>query len=176
MKIIIIGNSGSGKTWLATRLAVRGSATVVHLDHLFWEPDGFDKKRANDEIATLIEASKCAPAWIVEGVFGELAEQYMADADALIWLDLDWSVCRRRLESRGSESKAHMDRAQSEAGLKQLIEWAAAYQTRSDQRSFQGHLELFERFRLDRIQLRDEGEVIAFLDDIERDGFMAVFK
>ena len=34
MKAIIIGNSGSGKTWLATQLAVHSSAPVVHLDEV----------------------------------------------------------------------------------------------------------------------------------------------
>ena len=71
MKVVIIGTSGSGKTWLATRLAACDSATVIHLDHLFWEPGGFDKKRSSDEVTSLIEKSKNAPSWVVEGVFGE---------------------------------------------------------------------------------------------------------
>jgi len=36
MKAIIIGNSGSGKTWLAAQLAVHCGAPVAHLDEIFW--------------------------------------------------------------------------------------------------------------------------------------------
>jgi adenylate kinase family enzyme len=73
MKVVVIGNSGSGKTWLATRLAACDSATIIHLDGLFWEPGGFDRKRSKDEVLSLIETSKRTSAWVVEGVFGELA-------------------------------------------------------------------------------------------------------
>ena len=89
MKIVIIGNSGSGKTWLAKRLGIILSAPVVHLDDLFWEPGGFDKQRNIDQIELLIQQHKNEAAWIAEGVFGELAEHYLEDAMFLLWLDID---------------------------------------------------------------------------------------
>jgi len=168
MNVVIIGNSGSGKTWLATRLAACDPATVIHLDHLFWEPGGFDRKRNNDDVASLIKESKNIPPWVVEGVFGELAEWYLAEAAALIWLDLGWPQCRQRLEQRGSESKQHMARAQSEAGLNRLIAWASNYYSRHDSRSFQGHLNLFIRHTGIRIRLRSEEEVNALIEDAQR--------
>ena len=117
MKTIIIGNAGSGKTWLATRLAAGGGTPIVHLDDLFWEPCGFDKKRSPEEVDRLIEKSKRAPSWIIEGVFGELAERYFSAAEQLIWLDIEWAVCKSRLLARGSESKRHLGREQSEEYL-----------------------------------------------------------
>jgi adenylate kinase family enzyme len=45
MRIIIIGNSGSGKTWLARQLAEDAPCPVIHLDDIFWEPGGFDKPK-----------------------------------------------------------------------------------------------------------------------------------
>jgi hypothetical protein len=91
---------------LANRLADYYSAPVVHLDNLFWEPGGFDKKRGRDEMLSLVQKSKLNSAWIVEGVFGELAEEYLLEAEDLVWLDLDWPSCKARLERRGSGSKA----------------------------------------------------------------------
>jgi hypothetical protein len=73
MKAIIIGNSGSGKTWLATQLAVHSGVPVVHLDEIFWQPVGFNEKRSRTLVDQLIADSKQHPSWIVEGVFGELA-------------------------------------------------------------------------------------------------------
>lgn len=44
MKIVIIGNSGGGKTWLANNLSSIYSAPIIHFNEIFWEPGGFDKK------------------------------------------------------------------------------------------------------------------------------------
>jgi ATP-dependent protease Clp ATPase subunit len=38
MKTVIVGNSGSGKTWLAAKLAATTEVPVVHLDELFESP------------------------------------------------------------------------------------------------------------------------------------------
>ena len=164
MKVVIIGNSGSGKTWLANQLATCASATVIHLDELFWEPGSLDRKRSKDEVLALIETSKLTPSWIVEGVFGELAELYLPEADALVWLDLDWFTCKARLQRR----ETNMAIAQSEAGLARLLEWAAAYYRRSDKRSIEGHRDLFERFTGIRIHLRSEDASTAFIADAQR--------
>ncbi len=164
MRIIIVGNSGSGKTWLATRLAAAMSAPVVHLDDLFWEPGGFDKKRSCREVDLLIQKSRKETAWIVEGVFGELAQQYLDDAELFVWLDIDWHICKTRLEERGSQSKIHMEREQSEEGLRDLLEWASGYYHREDLRSHKGHESLFEMFRRDKIRLTSESDVGSFME------------
>ncbi|MBW8722058.1 MAG: hypothetical protein JF626_09385 [Polaromonas sp.] len=164
MKIVIIGNSGSGKTWLATRLASLAPLTVIHLDELFWLPGGFDRKRSAEELASLITQKRIMPSWVVEGVFGELATPFLEDAQALIWLNPGWPVCRRRLPARGSESKAHMGRAQSEAGLARLLEWAPAYSSRDDTRSYKGHLSLFQQFPRHRLCLQTEEDAVSLVD------------
>ena len=92
MKTIIIGNSGSGKTWLARCLASKSETPIVHLDDLFWEPGGFEKKRSPEQVDRMIEANKRTASWIVEGVFGELAERYYTHAKLLIWLDIEWEI------------------------------------------------------------------------------------
>ena len=82
-RIVIIGNSGSGKTYLAQRLSDYYGYPVIHLDALFWEPGGFNVKRPKEivyaKIATLVHGEN----WICEGVFGELAQAFLANADHL---------------------------------------------------------------------------------------------
>lgn len=163
MKTVIIGNSGSGKTWLANRLAEGTDATVIHLDEFFWQPGSFDRKRTPMEVEQLITTSKRSPSWIVEGVFGELAARYLDDAELLILLDLDWPTCKARLQARGSESKRHLGREQSEKGLRDLIDWASHYYDRSDGRSWSGHQALFNTFRGDRICLTTQEKVEEFV-------------
>ena len=170
MKAVIIGNSGSGKTWLANRLAEATNTETVHLDHIFWQPGGFDIPRNEVEVAALITNSKAKAAWIAEGVFGELALSYLDDAEFLIWLDIEWEICKVRLEKRGSESKQHLGREQSTEGLKKLIQWASRYTIRNDMRSFAGHSRLYQNFKGIRIRIQSEDLVCAFVDDILHSG------
>lgn len=167
MKVIVIGNSGSGKTWLARQFSSVFDAAVVHLDDLFWQPGGFDKKRSLETIEILIEKSKESPSWIAEGVFGELASYYFDTADLLIWLDIGWPICKKRLIQRGSESKRHLNRVQSEKGLEKLIQWASRYNDRIDLRSHQGHKELFAKFPEKKVHLQSENDVNTFIAGIK---------
>lgn len=163
MRIIIIGNSGSGKTWLAGKLAEPAGLSVIHLDELFWEPGGFDKKRRHETVLQLVERSKADSSWIVEGVFGDLADLYSDQAGFLVWLDIDWDICKKRLLSRGSESKRHLGREQSEEGLRKLIEWASSYHERGGSCSHAGHRELFRRFHGKKVHVRSVEQVDAIL-------------
>lgn len=42
-RTVIIGNSGSGKTFLARALAAGSGIPVIHLDEIFWQPGGFNR-------------------------------------------------------------------------------------------------------------------------------------
>lgn len=163
MRIVIIGNSGSGKTWLAKKLSSIYSAPVIHFDEIFWEPGGFDKKRDSSEILSLINESKKMSSWVAEGVFGEIAEQYIANTCMIIWLDISLEICVKRLCVRGSESKKHMNREESEKGLKELIEWASHYHDRKNLNSYSGHRKLFIDFSKKKFQLCSENDVYEFL-------------
>jgi hypothetical protein len=139
-----------------------------HLDNLFWEPGGFDKKRPHEEVEFLMQQSKNRGSWIAEGVFGELAEHYLDTAILLVWLDIDWFVCKRRLEERGSESKKHLNREQSEEGLRKLVEWASHYYDRRDLRSYEGHRSLLEKFSGQKTPIRSEIAVNKFLTNAQQ--------
>jgi hypothetical protein len=76
-----------------------------------------------------------------------------------IWLDIDWETCKTRLLARGSESKRHLGREQSEEGLKRLVDWASHYYDRGDLRSFVGHQSLMEKFPGKTLRLTSEEQV-----------------
>jgi adenylate kinase family enzyme len=164
MRSIIVGNSGSGKTWLATRLGERSGAHVVHLDDIFWEPGGFEQKRSPDEVARLIDAHRAETNWIVEGVYGDLAGEFIPDADVLLWLDFPWSACRRRIESRASAGDTYMGRKPTERSLRDLLNWAEAYYSRGGWCSLAAHLALFNNFSRRRYRLRTAKDVRDYLD------------
>ncbi|MEH3087903.1 MAG: hypothetical protein PGN26_15520 [Xylophilus ampelinus] len=155
MKLVILGNSGSGKTWLANRIANVTHTPVVHLDEFFWQPGGFNAKRSATEIAESILRARALQSWIVEGVFGELAEAFLPDAHAMLWLDMDWKLCHQRIRHRGNERAAEQGGEQFDAGTEKLVAWAADYFTRTDKRSHIGHHLLFDGFGGSKLRLTD---------------------
>ena len=163
MRTVIVGNSGSGKSWLAQRIGEITSIHVIHLDEIFWLPSGFNEKRSPSEVLKLINARKIEKNWIVEGVFGDLANLFLSSAQTLIWLDFPWPVCKKRLEVRGSESKLHMGRMQSEHGTRELIQWAEEYYSRSGACSNAAHHGLFESFTGQKFRFTTELQVQEFL-------------
>jgi adenylate kinase family enzyme len=143
-RVVIIGNGGSGKSTLAHAIGQRGGAPVFDLDDFHWQ-DGYGFKRAEPIARQLVADAAAAPAWIIEGVFGWLAEVALPRASALIWLDVPWSVCCDGLSARGPRGASAADHAA-------LLEWAEAYWRRTTSSSFSGHLTLFAGF--DRVKQR----------------------
>jgi hypothetical protein len=70
------------------------------------------------------------PLWIIEGVYGWLADVALPRATALIWLDFPWSLCRAGLLARGPRRGA-TDRDDVE-----LLKWAETYWNRQTPSSY----------------------------------------
>ncbi len=162
-RIAIIGNSGSGKSHLARSLSTFYSLPVIYLDQLFWMPGGFNEKRSKDEISREVEKKRKDDSWIVEGVFGELAELFLPRAQTLVFLDMDWAICQSSLTSRGSESSRQADPIQAEANFRKLLLWAEQYWSRTDLRSHAGHHQLFSDFAGHKLRFTSHAEVDEFL-------------
>ncbi len=96
-KIIIIGNSGSGKTWLGKRTARHFGIHHIALDVVYWEVGGYNRKRDAREIQADLKKIQNSGTWVVEGIFGHLVDEFMAFAEALIYMDLPWEECKKNL-------------------------------------------------------------------------------
>jgi adenylate kinase family enzyme len=161
-RILIFGNSGSGKTWLASKLSNNGKKHIA-LDDIFWLPGGYNKRHSEIEIFKKIEEIKNSSDWIVEGVFGKLLVELINFADVVIFLDLCWDDCKESLLKRGSESSIQLDIELAEKNFQELIIWASNYYSRNSQSSYRFHKSLYEQFNKEKFKLSCRNEVDLFL-------------
>jgi adenylate kinase family enzyme len=98
-RILIVGNSGGGKSTLARRLGKRLSLPVIHLDVLFWKPGWVESEDAEFR-PRVVEALSAAPAWICDGNFTGTFELRMSYADTIIWIDQPRLLCLIRAMRR----------------------------------------------------------------------------
>jgi len=158
-RVVIIGNSGSGKTTLARALGSRFGIPTLDLDRVHW--DGTVGVRRDEEAArrmTRDEADK--PRWVIEGVYGWLAEAALPRATALIWLDLPWSECRAGLLARGPWAGADA------AEFAEFLAWAEAYETRQTSTSLAGHRRIFEAFTGEKRRLDSRNAIEGLTVDL----------
>ncbi|MFN9069066.1 MAG: AAA family ATPase [Bdellovibrionales bacterium] len=162
-RIVIIGNSGSGKSHLARQLSSKLGFQIIHFDEHFWEPGGFNKKRLPEIVHSEIKQLSLKEKWIMEGVFGDLAATALENATALIFLNKPWDECRSALLERGSESSKQLDPAVAEKNFKELMSWAEAYTQRENSRSLKGHTRLYTDFKGSKFLFQDRQSVADFV-------------
>ena len=69
-RTLIIGNSGSGKSWLAQQLAGPLQATWVDLDSLHWLSDEHSIARPRAEALGMARIAADEERWVIEGFGG----------------------------------------------------------------------------------------------------------
>ena len=97
-RILIVGNSGGGKSTLARRLGERLKLPVIHLDVIFWKPGWVEI--GDDQFRVEVERVLQAPAWICDGNFGGSWDLRMPLADTIVWLDQPRLLCLFRAITR----------------------------------------------------------------------------
>jgi len=99
-RIVIIGNSATGKTTLAHELATKLGCPHIERDALQWEANW---QSATDEVfrARVMDAVS-GERWVADGNFSRVRDIVWIRADTLIWLDYPlWFVLwRLTLRSR----------------------------------------------------------------------------
>lgn len=83
-RTLILGNSGSGKSWLAFKIAEAFGCKAVDLDMIHWEPGSYGVARDKQVAIDMVHQEASDPAWVIEGVFGWLAQEALPRALALI--------------------------------------------------------------------------------------------
>lgn len=90
-RIIIVGNNGSGKSFLAKKLAHITGLPLVHLDVEFWRPN-WEKPPEEEWIKKQIELTS-KEKWIIEGNHTGTMELRFKETDLSIFLDVNRLTC-----------------------------------------------------------------------------------
>ena len=159
-RTVIIGNGGSGKSTLAEAIANLAHIPAVDLDRLHWEEGSYGLKRSEDVARNMVRDISDQPRWIIEGVFGWLADVALPRATGLIWLDVPWRVCRAGLLARGPRRGATSD------DTAELMNWAEAYWTRQTPSSFAGHSRIFDDFSGTKFRLTSREQIARLLENL----------
>ena len=94
-RVVVFGTTGSGKSWLANRLAQREDLRVIELDALYW---GRNWQGAPDELFRhRVERETRDGDWIVVGNYSQVRDLTWRPADTLIWLDFPLPLVMWRL-------------------------------------------------------------------------------
>ena len=159
-RTVIIGNSGAGKSALAESLADLILVPVIDLDLLNWEGDDYGRKRDENDARRMTLEVSAQPFWIIEGVYGWLAEVALPRATALIWLDFPWSLCRAGLLARSPR------RGATDQDTVELLKWAETYWNRQTSSSFAGHSRMFNNFPSTKFRLENREQAAILLADL----------
>jgi len=156
-RTLIIGNSGSGKSWLAQRLAEQLCVPWTDLDRIHWLSEEHSIPRPRNEALGMAHGAASEERWVIEGVYGWIVSEILHRATALIWLCIDDVDCVANIRRR---------EAKDDERLVALLEWAGSYRTRDDSSGFSAHQRLFEGFTGPRIQLMDRKEITDFASEV----------
>jgi len=97
-RVVVFGTTGSGKSWLAERLAARHGLRLIELDRLYW---GRDWQPAPLELFRhRVERETRDGDWIVVGNYGQVRDLTWRAADTLVWFDLPFALVMWRLLRR----------------------------------------------------------------------------
>jgi adenylate kinase family enzyme len=103
-RIVVVGNTGTGKTTLARQLSSHTGLPHIELDALHWGPNWIPVDAAvfGQRISDVIQTKH----WIIDGNYSRMREIIWRRADTIVWLDyalvvvlwrLFWRTIRRSI-------------------------------------------------------------------------------
>lgn len=147
MKILVFGNSGSGKSTYAKVMSARHGLAHLDLDSIVWEPGKIAVQRQPEDIAASLHAFiNAESSWVIEGCYGELVEAASHYCSELVFLNPGCDACLANNLQRPWEPHKYASLEEQNSMLVQLQAWVSAYYTRADQWSYSAHRRIYDKY------------------------------
>ena len=105
-RIVIIGNNGSGKSYLSEALSEITGLPLIHLDEKFWLPGW--KMPPNDDWIKMQEEYVSEERWIIEGNHTGTMDIRFKAADLVIPLNINRLLCIASILKRCGKKRPDM--------------------------------------------------------------------
>ncbi|MEJ8567899.1 shikimate kinase [Elongatibacter sediminis] len=161
MRVVILGNAGSGKSTMARRLAAGRDIPVLSLDAIAFA-QGAERRPLGDSLAALQNFLDTHDSWIIEGCYGDIAAAALPHCTELRFLNPGVETCVAHCEQRPWEPDKFASQAEQNAVLPGLIDWVRSYETRDDEYGLECHRRVFTEFAGLKREYSDTG---AYDDD-----------
>jgi adenylate kinase family enzyme len=162
MKVLVFGNSGSGKSTYARALATREGLAHLDLDSVVWEPGKIAVQRPRESVAASLQSFiDSQAAWVIEGCYGELVRAASAHCTLLVFLNPGMDACLANNLRRPWEPHKYASLELQNTMLNQLQAWVAGYYQRKDAWSYWVHREIFDAFAGPKVEHREVGGCAA---------------
>ncbi len=167
-RILVIGSSGSGKSWLSQKLAAITGLPLIHLDMEYWHPgwvetgrEEWDKKQAE---------LTAGEAWLIDGNYNRTMELRFQKADMVVFLDINRLKCvfqaMRRMGKKRSDLPDFLEEPKS-LSREALEFYGLIWQFPKKDRL--NILRLHEKYpQVAFIQLKNRRDIRQFLKDMEQ--------
>ena len=147
MKVVIFGNSGSGKSTFAKKLIADHNLKHLDLDTIAWQKTS-PPKRESIEVSEqkILDFTIKNPAWVIEGCYGDLLEIAVEKCDEIHFLNLDIETCKMHCRQRPWEPHKYESKDHQDKNLDMLLDWVSNYHARNDEFSLRAHRKIFDSF------------------------------
>ncbi len=126
-RISIVGASGSGKSFLAHKLASELGIPLYHLDQLRNQADG--QKLSDQAFAEIVAQIVERDAWIIDGHYRAVRQMIWERSSRIVWLDYPLAFVVRRLIGR-YRAKVFAPKAKDRGNAGQPKPESASWSTR----------------------------------------------
>lgn len=136
MKILIIGNLGTGKTTLAKKFAKEYSIKHYEIDSIVHDDNNGGIKRSFEEQNRIVNNINKEKHWIIEGVLRGNLYCLLEMADKIIYLDISKRKTNIRILTRYIKQKLKIEKANYEPTikmLKQIYKWSNKYENNKNE-------------------------------------------
>ncbi len=161
-KVIVIGCSGSGKSYFSRKLSEKTGLPLYHLDMIWWKEDGTNVER--DEFDSRLSEIFLGDEWIIDGNYIRTMERRMKECDTVFFLDLSTEDCLMGVGERMGKDRPDMAwKGANDLDDTEFVEFIKNYNLVHRPRV----MELLDRYKNKKIMIfRKRAEIGEFLNRI----------